>query len=156
MSDITVSAARLEDTEPFAASVVGLFQEDGGTHDPFLDTEWPVPGGASYYAGLVGDQACLLAVARDGDRVVGHLVGKLVGPDSIRLARFAVLESMRVQPDARGTGVGSRLVEEFFAWARRHEAAQASVTAYAANDGAGRFYARDGFAPSSVTMRAPL
>src|SRR6266545_2088107 len=45
MSDITVSAARLEDIEPFVASVVGLFQEDGGTHDPFLDTEWPVRGG---------------------------------------------------------------------------------------------------------------
>ncbi len=95
MSDITVSAARLEDIEPFVASVVGLFQEDGGRHDRFLDTEWPVREGASYYASLVGDQACLLAVARDSDRVVGHLVGKLVGPDSMRLARFAVLESMR-------------------------------------------------------------
>jgi hypothetical protein len=68
-------------------------------------------------------------------------VGKLVGPDSIKLDRFAVLESIRV---------------EFFACAWRNEAAVASVTAYAANDGAQRFYARHGFAPASVVMRAPL
>jgi GNAT superfamily N-acetyltransferase len=156
MSRITVSQARPQDIDPFVASVLGLFQEDGGRHDPFLDTGWPTREGASYYAGLVDDPDCLLAVARDGEHVVGHLVGKLVGPDSIRLARFAVLESMRVQPMARGQGVGSRLVEEFLAWARQRQAVQASVTAYAANNSARRFYARHGFAPASVTMRAPL
>ncbi len=96
-----------------------------------------------------------LAVARDGDLIVGHLVGKLVGPDSIRLARLAVLESLRVRPDRRGQGVGGLLAAEFFASARRHRAEQASVTAFAANDGARRFYARHGFAPASIVMRAP-
>jgi len=156
MSDISVSAARAADIDAFVASVDGLFHEDGGRHDPFLDTGWPAQEGSAYYAGIVDDPNCLLAVAWDGDRVVGHLVGKLVGPDSIRLARFAVLESIRVDPDTRGQGVGSLLVAEFLAWARRNEAAVASVTAYAANDGAQRFYARHGFAPGSVTMRAPL
>jgi len=156
MSDISVSAARAADIDAFVASVDGLFHEDGGRHDPFLDTGWPEREGSAYYAGIVDDPNCLLAVARDGDRVVGHLVGKLVGPDSIKLVRFAVLESIRVDPDARGQGVGSLLVAEFLAWARRNEAAVASVTAYAANDGAQRFYARHGFAPGSVTMRAPL
>jgi GNAT superfamily N-acetyltransferase len=154
MNDVTVDTARLQDIDPLVASVIGLFEEDGGRHDPFLDTEWPAREGARYYADLVGDPSCLLALARDGDRVVGHLVGKLIGPDSIRPVRVAVLESMRVQPDARGRGVGSRLVAEFFGWARHHRAALASVTAYAANDGAQRFYARHGFAPASVTMRA--
>jgi GNAT superfamily N-acetyltransferase len=156
MSDVTVSAASLADIDELVASVGGLFQEDGGRHDPFLDTGWPAREGTQYYTGLVDRPDCLLAVARDGDRFVGHLVGKLIEPDSIRLVRFAVLESIRVWPDSRGLGVGSRLVEEFLAWARRHQAVQASVTAYAANDGARRFYARHGFAPASVVMRAPL
>jgi len=156
MSDISVSAARAADIDAFVASVDGLFHEDGGRHDPFLDTGWPGREGSAYYADIVDDPNCLLAVARDGDRVVGHLVGKLVGPDSIKLDRFAVLESIRVDPGTRGQGVGSLLVAEFLAWARRNEAAVASVTAYAANDGAQRFYARHGFAPASVVMRAPL
>jgi ribosomal protein S18 acetylase RimI-like enzyme len=156
MSDISVSAARAADIDAFVASVDGLFHEDGGRHDPFLDTGWAGREGSAYYADIVDDPNCLLAVARDGDRVVGHLVGKLVGPDSIKLDRFAVLESIRVDPGTRGQGVGSLLVAEFLAWARRNEAAVASVTAYAANDGAQRFYARHGFAPASVVMRAPL
>jgi GNAT superfamily N-acetyltransferase len=156
MSDLTVSVAGPADINAFVASVTGLFQEDGGRHDRFLDTGWPTREGASYYTGLLDDPDCLLAVARDGHQVVGHLVGKLIGPDSIRLVRFAVLESMRVRPDARGQGAGGLLMAELLSWARQHRAEQASVTAYAANHGAQRFYARHGFAPTSVTMRTPL
>jgi GNAT superfamily N-acetyltransferase len=142
--------------DAFVASVDALFHEDGGRHDPFMDVGWPAREGSSYYRGLLEDPDCLLAVAHDGTVVVGHLVGKLVGPDSIRLVRFAVLESMRVRPELRGRGIGSLLVDEFVRWARRSGAEQASVTAYAANDGARRFYLRHGFAPMGVTMRAAL
>jgi GNAT superfamily N-acetyltransferase len=70
--------------------------------------------------------------------------------------RVAVLESIRVLPEARGRGVGSRLVEAFFAWATQRGAVRAGVTAYTANEGAQRFYARHGFVPASVTLRASL
>jgi GNAT superfamily N-acetyltransferase len=40
--------------------------------------------------------------------------------------------------------------------ARERGARQASVTAYAANHAAQRFYERHGFAPASITSRAPL
>ena len=151
-----MSTARAEEIDALVASVHGLFQEDAGRHDRFMDTRWPMREGVAYYAGLVDDAHCLLALARDGDRVVGHLVGKLIEPDSIRQARFAVIESMRVQPQFRGQETGSLLVQEFFAWARRHGAVHASVTAFAANEGAHRFYTRHGFTPMSVTMRAPV
>ena len=63
---------------------------------------------------------------------------------------------MRVAPDARRGGTGSLLVRHFFGWARERGAQQASVTAFAANDAARRFYARHGFVPASVTLRAAL
>jgi GNAT superfamily N-acetyltransferase len=135
--------------------VEALFHEDGG-HDPFMDAEWPTREGTEYYTGLLEDPDCLLAVARREAEVVGHLVGKLVGPDQLRLVRFAVLKSMRVRQDVRGDGVGSLLVDEFVRWGRRSGAEQASVTAYSDNDGARRFYARRGFAPISVTMRTTI
>jgi GNAT superfamily N-acetyltransferase len=153
---VTVSSARPEDIDALVASVIGLFAEDAGRNDPFMDTQWPVREGSSYYAGLVDDPACLLAVAWQDGEIVGHLVGKLVEPDSLRLVRFAVLESMRVRPERRGRGAGGLLIEEFFTWARRNQAEQASVTAFAANEGAQRLYARYGFRPASVTMRSGL
>lgn len=153
---MTVYAAGREDLDAVVESVAGLFREDAGTRDPTVDVDWPGLEGAENYGSLVGDENCLLALARDGDRVVGHLVGKLDGPDSYRRQRIAVLESMRVHPDHRDAGVGSLLVQHFLEWARDREAVQASVSAYAANGAAQRFYARHGFAPQVTTLRVSL
>jgi GNAT superfamily N-acetyltransferase len=156
MSEVSVNPVRAEDMDALVASVAGLFAEDGGANDPLMDSGWPAREGARYYAGLMDDPTCLVTIARDGDRVVGHLVGRLTGPDAILRGRVAVLESVRVHPDHRGRGAGTRLVEEFFTWARRREAVRARVTAYVVNDGARHFYRRHGFAPASVTFTRPL
>jgi GNAT superfamily N-acetyltransferase len=156
MTDLTVSVVRREDLEALVESVSGLFHDDAGQHDPYMDLSWPEREGVESYGRQVDDPAVLLLLAREGERVLGHLVGKLRGPSSIRKCRFAILESMRVAPDARGRGVGGRLVERFFDWAREHDAEQALVTAYAANQGAQRFYARYGFVPLETTMCAPV
>ena len=136
--------------------MIGLFREDAGTHDAAMDVTWPVREGLDYYGGLLSDETCLLAVARDGDRVVGHLVGKLLEPDSLRLQRFAVLESMRVDPTRRSRGIGGRLIDHFLDWGRQHGAQQAGVSAFAANLGAQRLYQRHAFVPMTVTMRTAL
>jgi GNAT superfamily N-acetyltransferase len=47
-------------------------------------------------------------------------------------------------------------VRYFLTWARDRGAQQTSVTAYAANDAAQRLYARHGFEPASITLRAIL
>lgn len=137
------------------ASVVALFEEDAGTHDPSVDTTWPVREGLDYYTGVLTDPACLLLLATDTatGRPVGHLVGKLREPSTLQPVTFGVLESMRVAPDVRGEGIGTSLVERFLAWARDSGAELISVTAYAANANAQRFYARHGFVPQSVTLR---
>lgn len=156
MTSIAVNAAAEDDIGSLITSVAGLFLEDGGRRDSLIDTSWPARDGAAYYSALLNDQNCLLALARDGGQVIGHLVGRLSGPDSVRLGRVAVLESMRVAPGSRRAGVGSLLVRHFLTWARDHGARQASVTAYAANDAAQRFYERHGFQPISVVSRAIL
>jgi GNAT superfamily N-acetyltransferase len=156
MTPVTVKAAAPEDLDVFLESVAELFREDGGQHDSLVDLGWPARDGAAYYGALMSDRDCLLALARDGDRVVGHLVGKLTGPSPVHTGRLAVLESMRVVADSRRAGVGSLLVRRFFDWAREGGAEQASVTAYAANHAARRFYAQHGFIPKSVIARAVL
>jgi GNAT superfamily N-acetyltransferase len=64
----------------------------------------------------------------------------------------AVLESMRVHDGWRGAGVGSRLIEEFLAWARSRGANEAVVHAYATNTRALRFYRARGFAAQQVSL----
>src|SRR5580704_1060020 len=133
MTNATVNTATQDDIDALVTSVAGLFAEDGARHDSLMDAGWPAREGASYYTALIGDKTCLVTLARLDGEVIGHLIGRLSGPDALRTGRIAVLESMRVAPGSRGTGVGSLLVENFLAWARDHDAAQASVTAFAAN-----------------------
>jgi GNAT superfamily N-acetyltransferase len=156
MTELTVSVVQRDDLAALVESVSGLFHDDAGQHDPCMDLSWPAREGLASYGKQVDDPAVLLLLAREGERVVGHLVGKVRGPSSIRRCRFAILESIRVVPDARGRGVGTRLVERFFGWARDNSAEQALVTAYAANQAAQRFYARYGFVPFEATMCAPV
>jgi len=156
MTDVTVVVAMLEDIDALVESVIELVREDAGRHDPATDVGWPVREGAAYYSALVGDPACLLALARDGDRILGHVVGKLTEPISMRRERLAVLESLRVDPAFRERGIGGLLIRYFLDWAREHDALRASVTAFAANEGAQRLYARYGFTPMSIVMRTAL
>ena len=86
------------------------------------------------------------------DEVVGHLVGRLCWPGSVHPVRVAILESIHVYPCHRNCGVGDQLMTAFLAWAAKKGAQRATVTAYAANNGAQRFYARHGFAVRSVTL----
>ena len=110
MTTVTVNAATQDDIGSLIASVAGLFLEDADRHDSLMDVDWPEREGAAYYSALINDEACLVALACDGGHVIGHLVGKLSGPDSLRAGRVAVLESMRVAPASRGAGVGGLLV----------------------------------------------
>ena len=157
MGELTVSPATEDDRTAFLASVDGLFHEDAGAHDPHGDPEWAARGGANYFTDLLADPNAVPLLARDGDRALGHLVGRVWEPDTLQPGtRVAVLESMRVVPEARGRGVGGRLVTAFFAWAKERGAVRAGVTAYAVNEKAQRFYARHGFVPASVTLRVKL
>lgn len=156
MTAITVNAAKHDDIGPLVASVAALFREDAGRYGSLIDMDWPAREGTAYYSALLNDETCLVVLARDGGQVMGHLIGKLSGPGPLQTGRLAVLESMRVAPGSRRAGVGSVLVQHFFAWARDRGAQEASVTAYAANDAAQCFYGRHGFAPRSVTSRVIL
>jgi GNAT superfamily N-acetyltransferase len=147
---IHIDVATAEDVEIFLASAIALVATDAGRYDgEATDVRWADRSGAAYAAGVLsGDNLVLLA--RDGDMVTGHLVGRLYGPSSVHPVRGAELESIHVYPEHRSAGIGSRLVEAFLAWAADHGAVRASVTAYAANEAAVRFYARHGFAIRSV------
>ncbi|GAA4038848.1 GNAT family N-acetyltransferase [Nonomuraea soli] len=173
---ISIERATNDDIDEFLRSAIALVAEDAGRHDPdATDLGWADRSGRAYAEGalsgrayaegalsgrayaegaLSGDNVVLLA--RDGQTVVGHLVGRLVGPGNVHPIRGAELESIHVYPEHRGGGAGTLLAEAFLEWAARHGAVRASVTAYAANEAALRFYARHGFTARSVILDRPL
>jgi GNAT superfamily N-acetyltransferase len=159
--------------------------EDAGIRDRRVDPGWVLRGGREAFTATLGDPACLLLVAvaeeesapgavdgtdgggvgggarpdpapGGGATVAGYAIGVLHEPVGVLPIRSAVLRALYVAPGHRGGGAGTRLTEEFFAWARAKDAVRAEVNAYAANESALRFYRRRGFTPRAVRLDLEL
>jgi GNAT superfamily N-acetyltransferase len=154
---IQISTATTDDLPEIVASVDALVATDGGAHNAAAtNLHWASENGIAYYTSVLASSDNLVLLARDGNQVAGHLVGRLSGPGSMHPIRVADLESIHVYPAHRNRGVGEQLVAAFLAWATEQGAQRAIVTAYSANEGARRFYARHGFAVRSVTLDLDL
>ena len=148
-----IGVATPDDISDIIASASALVAADAGQYDPTAtDLTWARQSGLAYATQLLNDDDSLVLIARDGDAVIGHLVGRLSGPGTVHPIRVAELESIHVYPQHRGGGIGEQMVNAFLAWAAERGAQRASVTAYAANEAAQRFYTRHGFAPKSIIL----
>lgn len=154
--DLAIRLATPADVSAVVALSDGLFQEDSGTRDPLMNHDWAKTHGLRYFGGLLENPAYIVLVADSGGEVVGYLAGLCREADTLRLVRSAELESMFVAPGWRGRGVGQQLAERFLAWARAHEVAWVTVSAYAANTQALAFYERLGFTRHTVTLGQQL
>jgi GNAT superfamily N-acetyltransferase len=153
---IEIRRATADDLPGLVASSTGLFAEDAGTRDDTMNIAWPAEHGAAAYTATLADPARTVFVADAGGTVVGHLTGYVSEPSDIRPIRSATLLSMYVFPEHRSGGVGARLVDAFKQWATEQGAVRLTVTAYAANAGAIRFYQRNGFAPKSIELEMKI
>jgi ribosomal protein S18 acetylase RimI-like enzyme len=150
---IVISVATKDDIPEILASADALVATDAGVHDPAAtNLGWARETGIAYCTSLLESDDNLVLLARDGDEVVGHLVGRLSGPGSVHPVRTADLESIHVYPSHRNRGAGEQVMTAFLTWAAEKGAQRATVTAYAANHDAQRFYSRYGFAVRSVTL----
>lgn len=90
-----------------------------------------------------------ILVARQGERIVG--MANLLYTVSTALGeRVALLEDMVVAPDARGAGIGSRLLQEAIQFARSNGCHRITLLTDRSNEPAQRFYQRHGFGPSAM------
>jgi GNAT superfamily N-acetyltransferase len=150
---ISVTTAAPGDIPQLLASADALVATDAGRYDAAgTNLGWAAQTGMAYCQALLASGDNLALLARAGDDVAGHLVGRLGGPGSVHPIRIAELESIHVYPAYRGRGIGQHLMTAFLAWAAGQGAQRVTVTAYTANAGAQRFYARYGFAPKSVIL----
>lgn len=152
--EVRLGRAQPEDVTSIVQLSDALFREDAGSRDPTMNLEWAVQEGQNYFTDLLADEnaACWVAEYTTDNDLIGYLASRLVEGSSLRPVRVATLESMYVRREFRARGLGTRLVEEFFLWAKGRGAQRASVTAYAANEGAVRFYKREGFSPKSLSL----
>lgn len=155
---VVIGEAGADDLDELVALEAGLFSEDAGVHDPAVDTRWPEKNGRDDFARLVADDRACVLIARDGQGAVGHLVGYLLEPTSVRPGhRVATIRSLFVAERARRHGAARELVERFTGWALAGDGVSAvSVMAYDGNAAARSLYEQLGFRVTSVVLTRDL
>lgn len=91
----------------------------------------------------------LIIVARQEGQVVG-MVNLLYTVSTALGDRVALLEDMVVSPDARGSGVGSRLLEQAIQSAKSEGCKRITLLTDKTNESAQHFYQKHGFGFSSM------
>lgn len=105
---------------------------------------------------IAADPHQYLAVAERDGRVVGTLQLTFIPGLSRRGATRALIEAVRVHADARGEGLGTRLIQWAVEESRDHGCALVQLTSDATRVDAHRFYERLGFEASHLGFKLHL
>ena len=91
----------------------------------------------------------LIVVARQDNQIIG-MVNLLFTVSTALGDRVALLEDMVVSSNARGSGVGSRLLEQAIQFARLNGCKRITLLTDSTNESAQRFYQKHGFGFSAM------
>ena len=101
-------------------------------------------------ARIIGNPATgMILVAKNGDAVLG-MANILFTVSTALGAQVAILDDFVVTANARGGGIGGKLLEQAIAVARRNGCKRITLMTDRVNEAAQRLYARHGFVASSM------
>ncbi|MEU9356566.1 GNAT family N-acetyltransferase [Streptomyces sp. NPDC048301] len=150
MSDIDIRPAAAAD---IPAIVAMLADDPIGAHRESPDDLTPYQ---SAFRRLAGDPHQHLVVAVREGRLVGTLQLTVIPGLSRRGATRSLIEGVRVHADARGDGLGTRLIQWAVDESRRQNCQLVQLTSDATRSDAHRFYERLGFIASHVGFKLSL
>jgi ribosomal protein S18 acetylase RimI-like enzyme len=142
-------AADVASLEPLWASMVEHHRAVAGDDWPVrtADAAWAIR--REQYAGWLADGSGTLLLATTGERLVGYAMLQVQPPGATWDLGESIgeLESLAVAPEARGAGIGHRLMDECRAILRDCGVTYWTVGVVEVNEGAVRLYEREGFRP---------
>ncbi|MGF6886294.1 ribosomal protein S18 acetylase RimI-like enzyme [Nocardia sp. GAS34] len=110
----------------------------------------------SAFRDIDGDGKQLLLVAEQAGRVVGTAQVSFLAGLSRRGPMRGQIEAVRVASGVRGSGLGTRLIEECVGRAHERGCVLVQLTSDASRTEAHRFYERLGFEPTHIGFKRPL
>jgi GNAT superfamily N-acetyltransferase len=150
MSDLEIRPAATGDIP----AIVALLADDPlGTQRESPDDLAPY---LTAYERMTRDPNQHLVVAVREGRVIGTLQLSIITGLSRRGTTRSIIEAVRIHPDDRGSGLGSRLIEWAAEESRRQGCQLIQLTSDAARTDAHRFYERLGFTASHVGFKMSL
>jgi ribosomal protein S18 acetylase RimI-like enzyme len=151
---VRAGAGRLDEIEAIWRSLSDHHAELTPAELPVRPSAQGWPLRRERYERSLADGAALL-IAQRGDRAIGYaLAHPTSAPVNLAIERILEVETVAVLPAARGAGVGGALMDAVREVAAELGIEHLQLAVRTANEGALRFYERQGFAPLYVTLTA--
>lgn len=151
---VRAGAERLDEIGPIWRSLSDHHAEITSARLPLRPSAegWEVRR-ARYERSLADDAVLLIADGPDG--AVGYAAAApRTAPVNLAIERMLEVETVAVLPEARGEGIGAALMDAVRDLADELGIGHISLSVRTANEGALRFYERQGFEPLYVTLVA--
>ncbi|KAB1193398.1 GNAT family N-acetyltransferase [Haloferax sp. MBLA0076] len=140
---------------PFADEMGGIDQYDALSEDTDVRAE-----AVEYRRNQLDDEDRQTFVAVDDDaerRLVGYTtVSYSESPPVFARGAVAKVKDLYVAPDARGDGLGTRLLERVHEWGRERGCERAALSVHVRNEAAQSCYESMGYETRYVKMDRPL
>lgn len=112
-----------------------------------------------YLTSIIDNDMMSLLVAEVDGKIVGVAKADILESPDIPLfvnRRWMDINTIVVDDQYRGKGVGKRLLDTLYAWARSEDVHEVELTVFAFNEAAIEFYKKNGYVNKSYKMSTKL
>lgn len=152
-----IRRAREQDQQQLGVLWLGLMREHAAMDPRFGVADDALERWSNDFGAWLGDEHTRIFVAERGDVLVGFIAACLWEPPPIyAVSEEVYVTEIYVAPDARGQGVGGRLLAVVKAWAEALPVERLRVGVLAANADGRAFWERQHAQPFSLTLTIEL
>jgi len=153
-----IRKAETNDIEKIQNLNAELSRKEAEEYDSTIDPEWTLTEeAAGWYWERINKEKGFARVVEENGEVIGYTVGVVGSAEEFRTTdTLAEIETMYLQPEHRGQGFGTQLMQNFKHWAEEKDADRLRVEASAQNKRAIKFYMENGFKDYKFTLEEDL
>jgi GNAT superfamily N-acetyltransferase len=157
--DIIIQKAEAKDFDAIQNLNSQLFNFEHDSFDKNWNVNWPFEEKAiKYFYDAISQEKFLALVAKDGEKIVGYLIGVIYEkvPTHIKAEKLAELENMFVLEDYRSHGIGKMLITKLKDWCKENDVEILKVGTLFKNTKAINFYKENGFEEDEIVLQMKL
>ena len=148
-----ISKANFNDTNEINNMLTCLIQDERKNYDNNINEKYKVK---NFYEKYIENKDMCILVAKQNDTILGYIYGYIQDNGTLLNKIVAQLDALFVKQEYRGNGIAKKLMNEFYNWAKKKEAAYIELSVCKDNSNAIDLYENEGFNINKICLRKEL